>query len=295
MRVISFLFFQCKTAFNINTCYVVSNTSQLLPSVWYWRSWNSKLLYWSTVFYFLGDFGQALSIRSCHKDVILTRKSDNCAGTAFVQEDSAGGSKLNEQTSLLCLQRCAPKGSPKMTTKSWKQCIKVKVIIRPLAPVQNSVSLKLMQRKTLNFVIKGMFGLLRFPLIFLFMKSKRANLAWACLITLSYRFYMILLPKRSHSPGKRQNWILLFYLCGRTSTHIENILLIWCQGSVAHCFNLLHNVRYRTTERTAPNRWQRFESSCSQSVCFFSIGSTRSSYHFHLLILFIWRGVLHLI
>ena len=26
--------------------------------------------------------------------------------------------------------------------------------IRPLAPVQNSVSLKLMQRKTLNFVIK---------------------------------------------------------------------------------------------------------------------------------------------
>ena len=31
---------------------------------------------------------------------------------------------------------------------------KLKVIgIRPLAPVQNSVSLKLMQRKTLNFVI----------------------------------------------------------------------------------------------------------------------------------------------
>ena len=39
-------------------------------------------------FTFLGDFGQALLIRSCHEDVILTRKSHNCAGTAFVQEDS---------------------------------------------------------------------------------------------------------------------------------------------------------------------------------------------------------------
>ena len=37
------------------------------------------------VFYFLGDFGQALVIRSGHEDVILTRKSHNCAGTAFVQ------------------------------------------------------------------------------------------------------------------------------------------------------------------------------------------------------------------
>ena len=28
----------------------------------------------------------------------LTRKSHNCAGTVFVQGDSAGGSKLTEQT-----------------------------------------------------------------------------------------------------------------------------------------------------------------------------------------------------
>ena len=49
--------------------------------------------------------------------------------------------------------------------------------------------------------------------------------------------------------GKRQNWILLFYQSWRTSTHIETILPIWSRGSVAHCFNLLHNVRYRTTER----------------------------------------------
>ena len=56
--------------------------------------------------------------------------------------------------------------------------------------------------------------------------------------------------QKSHSPGKRQNWILLFYQSGRTSTHIKNIVPIWSRGSVAHCFNLLHNVRYRT----APNK-----------------------------------------
>ena len=30
--------------------------------------------------------------------MILTKKSHNCAGTAFVQGDSEGGSKLSEQT-----------------------------------------------------------------------------------------------------------------------------------------------------------------------------------------------------
>ena len=46
----------------------------------------------------LGDFGQALFIRSCHENVILTTKSRNFTETAFVQGDSAGGSKLIEQT-----------------------------------------------------------------------------------------------------------------------------------------------------------------------------------------------------
>ena len=50
------------------------------------------------VFYLLGNFGQALLIRSCHEDVILTRKSHNWTGIAFIQGDSAGGSKLIEQT-----------------------------------------------------------------------------------------------------------------------------------------------------------------------------------------------------
>ena len=53
------------------------------------------------VFYLLGNFGQALQcIRSCHEDLILTRKSHNCAGIAFIQGNSADGSKLIEQTLL---------------------------------------------------------------------------------------------------------------------------------------------------------------------------------------------------
>ena len=49
-------------------------------------------------FYLLGNFGQALCIRLCHEDLILTSKSHNCAGIAFIQGDSAVGSKLIEQT-----------------------------------------------------------------------------------------------------------------------------------------------------------------------------------------------------
>ena len=56
------------------------------------------MLLLSIASYLLDDLGQALFIRSCHKDVIFTRKSHNCAGTAFVQGNSAGGSKLIEQT-----------------------------------------------------------------------------------------------------------------------------------------------------------------------------------------------------
>ena len=43
-----------------------------------------------SIYYLLGDLGHALFIRSCHKDVIFTRKSHNCTGTAFVQGDSVG-------------------------------------------------------------------------------------------------------------------------------------------------------------------------------------------------------------
>ena len=51
----------------------------------------------TTAFYLSGNFEQALCIRSCHEDLILTRKSHSCAGIAFIQGDSAGGSKLIEQ------------------------------------------------------------------------------------------------------------------------------------------------------------------------------------------------------
>ena len=63
------------------------------------------LLKVSIVSYLSGNLGQALFIRSCHQDVIFTRKSHNCAGTAFVQGDSVSGSKLTEQT-LPTVQLC---------------------------------------------------------------------------------------------------------------------------------------------------------------------------------------------
>ena len=53
------------------------------------------------VIYPLGSFGQALCIRSCHEDLILTRKSHNCTGTAFIQGNPVGGSKLIEQSLAL--------------------------------------------------------------------------------------------------------------------------------------------------------------------------------------------------
>ena len=46
----------------------------------------------------LGNFGQALCIRSWHEDLILIRKSHNCSGIEFIRGDTAGGLKLIEQT-----------------------------------------------------------------------------------------------------------------------------------------------------------------------------------------------------
>ena len=95
MELISFLFFQCKTAFNVNTCHVISKASHScfpLFDVDHPEIANCSNV--TIVFYPLGNFGQAM----CHKDLILTRKSHNCAGIAFIQGDSAGGSKLIEQT-----------------------------------------------------------------------------------------------------------------------------------------------------------------------------------------------------
>ena len=72
-----------------------SQTFQLLPPD-HLKIANCSNL--TIVFHPSGNFGQALCIRSCHEDLILTRKSHNCSGIAFIQGDSAGGSKLIEQT-----------------------------------------------------------------------------------------------------------------------------------------------------------------------------------------------------
>ena len=89
MGLISFLSFQCKTAFNVNTCHVISNMTnilQLLPlfDVDHLEIANCSDL--TIVFYPLGNRGQALCIRSCYEDLNLTRNSNNCIGIAFIQE-----------------------------------------------------------------------------------------------------------------------------------------------------------------------------------------------------------------
>ena len=97
MALISFLFFQCKTAFDVNGCHAVSNISQLLPpslsDVDHLKTANCSLSF--TLWAILGKH-----IRSCHENVILTRKSHNCSWIAFIPGDSAGGSKLIEQTTV---------------------------------------------------------------------------------------------------------------------------------------------------------------------------------------------------
>ena len=86
--------------FSNNTCYVISNFSQLLPlfDIDHLEIKNYSNL--NIVFYFLGDFGQVLLTRPCHEDVIMIRKSFNCTGIDIVQGDYAGGSKLIEQVLL---------------------------------------------------------------------------------------------------------------------------------------------------------------------------------------------------
>ena len=96
MGLIRFLFFQCKTVFNVNICHVILPRCFPLFDVDHLEIANCYNL--TIVFYPLGNFWQALCIRLCHEDLILTRKSHNCAGIAFIQGDSAGDSKLIGQT-----------------------------------------------------------------------------------------------------------------------------------------------------------------------------------------------------
>ena len=82
----------------MHTCHVISDISDLSPP---FEIDHLEIVNYCTlgiVYYLLGDLGQALFIRSCHENVILARKMGNWAGTAFSQGDSAGGSKLIEQS-----------------------------------------------------------------------------------------------------------------------------------------------------------------------------------------------------
>ena len=99
MGLISFLFIPYKTTFSIQTP-ARDPKYHFLINIDHLKIVNCFFIYLLRfVHYILGDFGQTLFIRSCHDDVILTRKKHNCTGTAFIQGDSEGGSKLIEQTS----------------------------------------------------------------------------------------------------------------------------------------------------------------------------------------------------
>ena len=98
MALIRFLFFQCKTAFML----ILAASSQTFHS--YFPLLNvvhlkSKML---IVVYPLGNVGQELCIRSCHEDLILTRKRHNCSSIGFIQVGLCSGSKLIEQTFHCC-------------------------------------------------------------------------------------------------------------------------------------------------------------------------------------------------
>ena len=101
MELISFLFFHWKLLLilTLATWYQTFHSYSPPPSLF--DTDHTEIANLIIVFYLLGDCGQALFIRSCHEDVILTRKSHNFAWTAFVQGDSRGGSKLIERN-LLC-------------------------------------------------------------------------------------------------------------------------------------------------------------------------------------------------
>ena len=90
MGLISFLVFQCRTAFDVDYGLPRDLKHLTLSDVDNLEIANYSNL--TTVFYPLGNFRQALCIRSCHEDLVLTRKSHNCphncAGIAFIQGDS---------------------------------------------------------------------------------------------------------------------------------------------------------------------------------------------------------------
>ena len=76
MGLINFLFFQCKTAFDVDTSLPCGfkhlTVASPLFDVDHLEIVNCTNV--TIVFYPLGNFGQALCIRSCHEDLMLTKK-----------------------------------------------------------------------------------------------------------------------------------------------------------------------------------------------------------------------------
>ena len=70
----------------MNTCHLISNWLKHLTVASLFDIDTLEIAHCSKHCLLpLGNLGQALIIRSCHEDVIFTRKSHDCAGTEFVQ------------------------------------------------------------------------------------------------------------------------------------------------------------------------------------------------------------------
>ena len=60
----------------------------------------SELLQFTTIRSFRASLGEALFQNACHQDPIKQTNTHNCVGIEKFQGDTAGGSKLIEQTLL---------------------------------------------------------------------------------------------------------------------------------------------------------------------------------------------------
>ena len=114
------------------------------------------------------------------------------------------------------------------------------------------------------------------------------------MITLSNRFYKNFLPKRSHSPGKRQNWILLFYQqC--ENQHTSKISYPFGVEAAWHTVLICCTMCGTEQPKEQPQTGDRGSNpvAINQFLTSFSLlGPQVLVLFFHLLIFFILRGLL---
>ena len=109
------------------------------------------------------------------------------------------------------------------------------------------------------------------------------------------RVYKNFLPIRSPSPGKQQNWILLFYQSGRTSTH-RNFFCLFAVEAAVHTVLICCTMCGIEQPKEQPEIGDRGSNPVAINQFFFSLlGSHVLVFFFHLLIFVILHGLFNLI